>query len=115
MDDVARETLDEIVLHARRAVDLRTRLGAPIKTEDWQSLYLASHLILIIGELSMRLRDHHADTLNDIKLPWFQIIATRHIVAHNYEAIDPMRIDHILTDKLPELIRTIDIFLDDLS
>ncbi len=58
--------------------------------------------IEIIGEAARRLsrdfRDQHP------QIPWRIIMATRHILAHDYDAVDNDTVWRILTDHLPPLI-----------
>jgi uncharacterized protein with HEPN domain len=59
--------------------------------------------IEIIGEAARRLppefRDQHPE------IPWRVIMATRHILAHDYDAVDNDIVWRILTDHLPPLIQ----------
>ena len=112
MDEAVRENLEEILLHARRAVGLRGQRDAALSADDWESLYLCNYLIQIIGERAMRLRKAAPEVLEAIDQPWFKIIAVRHIIAHNYEGVDASRIDTIITDELPGLIEAVGTYLE---
>ena len=58
-------------------------------------------LISVVGEaayqLSRELRAAHPE------VPWRQIIATRHIIVHDYDEVDEDRIWDIIVNFLPQL------------
>jgi uncharacterized protein with HEPN domain len=59
--------------------------------------------IEIIGEAARRLSDDFRNQHPEI--PWRVIMATRHILAHDYDAVDNDIVWRILTDHLPPLIK----------
>ena len=59
--------------------------------------------IEIIGEAARRMTDEFRAAHPEI--PWRVIMATRHILAHDYDEVDNDIVWRILTDHLPVLIR----------
>ena len=74
--------------------------------EDYEQEELLRHAvernIEIIGEAARRLppafRDGHPE------IPWRAIMATRHILAHEYDAVDNDIVWRIATQHVPELL-----------
>lgn len=60
----------------------------------------------ILGEaahqVSSGFRDAHAE------IPWRGIVGQRHVLAHEYGEINPERIWRVVTERLPELIRSLE-------
>jgi uncharacterized protein with HEPN domain len=57
----------------------------------------------VIGEAARRLSQEFRDAHPEI--PWRVIMATRHILAHDYDEVDNDIMWRILTDHLPPLIQ----------
>lgn len=66
-------------------------------------------LIEIVGEAANRVTREFRESHEAV--PWAKIIGQRHILAHEYEEIDPKRLYYVVRDDLPTLI----IFLDSLG
>ena len=75
--------------------------------EDYEREELVRHAvernIEIIGEAARRLTDEFRRAHPDI--PWRAIMATRHILAHEYDEVDNDIVWRIITDHIPVLPR----------
>ena len=59
----------------------------------------------IIGEAARRLSASFRDTTSAV--PWRRIMATRHILAHDYDAVNDETVWRIATVHVPELVQNI--------
>jgi uncharacterized protein with HEPN domain len=59
--------------------------------------------IEIIGEAARGLSDRFRDAHPEI--PWKKIIATRNIVAHDYDSVNRVTVWRIATTHIPDLVR----------
>ena len=85
----------------QRILDEYTKLGPEKLPENDLRYDGLVRLISIIGEaayqLTRELRAAHPE------VPWRQIIATRHIIVHDYAEVDEDRIWDIIINFLPKL------------
>ena len=90
-----------------RAAEALQRHVAGKSRDDYEREEMLRHAvertIEITGEAARRLtaefRDQHPH------VPWRAIMATRHILAHEYDEVDNDIVWRIATDHIPELIR----------
>lgn len=66
-------------------------------------------MIMIIGEAASKLSKDFR--LQNPGVPWAAIIATRHIVVHDYGRVDDEKIWRVATMHVPTLVATIDSLL----
>ncbi|MGB7159142.1 MAG: HepT-like ribonuclease domain-containing protein [Tepidisphaeraceae bacterium] len=81
--------------------------------DDYEKQKLLRHAvernIEIIGEAARRLPAEFREQHPEIR--WRVIMATRHILAHDYDAVDNDIVWRILTDHLPPLITQLRVLL----
>jgi uncharacterized protein with HEPN domain len=74
--------------------------------EDYERNQLLRHAversIEIIGEAARRLSKEFRD--RNPQIPWQAVMATRHILAHDYDEVDNDIVWRIITDHIPPLI-----------
>lgn len=100
------------MLQAARAA---LRYTAGKTREEYEQQDLVRHAVErnleIIGEAARRLstnfRDEHA------QIPWRAIMATRHILAHEYDEVDNDIVWRIVNDHIPELVRQLGTLVGD--
>lgn len=63
----------------------------------------------VIGEAANRLSDAFRQAHPEV--PWRAIIAQRHMLAHQYDAIRPERLYQVAIRHIPELIEQIEVLL----
>jgi len=59
--------------------------------------------LMVIGEAAYHLRHDYGFDEKYPEIPWHNIIALRHILAHDYQIIDMERIWGVVQKRLPEL------------
>lgn len=95
---------------ARRAAGYVAGMTKEQYADDEKTCDATERAIEIIGEAARRVSDGARAHLPDV--PWGAIVATRHILAHEYGEIDHDRIPRIATLHAPELIEMLRPFLD---
>jgi uncharacterized protein with HEPN domain len=90
-----------------QAAEATLRHVAGKSRDDYEREEMLRHAversIEIIGEAARRLardfRERHP------QIPWRAVMATRHILAHDYDEVDNDIVWRIVTDHVPELIK----------
>lgn len=88
--------------YAQEAVDLAARSTLEQYESNRQMQLAVERIIEIIGEAARRVS--HEYQLQHPEIPWRQIVAQRHVLAHEYGEIQADRIWLIVTLRLPDLI-----------
>ncbi len=104
------------LLHMRDAADRILleygKLNGEQLADDDLRYFGLLRLMEIIGEaaykLTRELRAAHPE------VPWRQIIATRHIVVHEYDDVDERRIWDVIVNHLPALRQQLQTIIDTL-
>jgi uncharacterized protein with HEPN domain len=90
-----------------QAAETVLRYVAGKSREDYERGEMLRHAvernIEVIGEGARRLTDAFRD--QHPQVPWRAIMATRHILAHEYDEIDNDIVWRIISEHVPELIR----------
>lgn len=101
--------LADMLEHARLALDL----GGSRTIEDFDSdrhmRAGVERYVEIIGEAASHVGEPVRASFPDI--PWAQIIATRHIIAHGYDVVRSDILWEIVHEHLPALIAAIEPYL----
>ena len=71
--------------------------------------YTTLYALLIVGEAANKVSPETRALLPQV--PWAQIVATRHFVAHGYDRVDPEVILGIAQDDLPPLMAALSALL----
>lgn len=88
--------------HARRAIRLAVGVDRDRFDED-ETLRLAlTHLVQIVGEAARKVSAESRALHPDI--PWKHIIGMRHILVHEYDAVEEPKVWETVDDDLPHLV-----------
>jgi uncharacterized protein with HEPN domain len=110
------DTRDAALLHdmresAQRALDYASGRARSDLDSDPQFSDAVQRRIEIVGEAARGLTEAFRDGHPEI--PWRAIMATRHILAHDYDEVNLDIIWRILQDHIPPLLQQIDALLAD--
>jgi uncharacterized protein with HEPN domain len=95
---------------ARQAVEFTTGIGKEEYLGDLKTRYATERVIEIIGEAARKVSNGTRALAPELE--WGAIVATRHILAHDYDEVSHDHIWRIATTHAPELIRRIQPILD---
>ena len=98
--------LSDMLERARLAVEAAKSFGLKDLTRKSGESAMLERWIEIIGEAARRVSAEFK--MLHPEIPWQKIIATRNVVAHDYESIRYEVIWRIATIHLPELIRQLE-------
>ena len=103
-----RERSAAVAIHDMlQAAETALRYTTGKSREDYEREDLLRHAVErnleIIGEAARRLPKEFCDQYPEV--PWRAIMATRHILAHDYDEVDNDIVWRIITDHVPELVR----------
>lgn len=105
-----RRLLRDMLENAAIARDTTDGVDIRLFDETPSLKYTALYALLIVGEAANKISPEVRAQLPDV--PWADIIATRHFVAHGYDRVDPAVVIGIAQDDLPALIDALRRFLD---
>jgi len=91
---------------ARTIHHLTTGFGGSEYMQDRKLQLAVERLLEIIGEAARRVSEAFRQTHPQI--PWRGIIALRNVLAHEYGEIEHERIWSVVTERIPELITSIE-------
>ncbi len=95
--------------HSNEAISfVRGKSQAEMSAES-MLFHAATHCVQIVGEAAFRLSRETRDRLPGV--PWQKIIASRHIIVHEYYRIDPARIWVTCTEHLPVLVNQLELHM----
>ena len=100
-----RRLLRDIVENADIAIGGTLGVDADIFDRTPALKYMTLYALQIVGEAASKLSVETKAKLSGI--PWDEIVATRHIIAHGYDKVDPETIMAIAQDDLDPLIDAI--------
>lgn len=100
-----RKLLRDILENAGVAARGVLGLSAANVAADPSLLYKSLYALLIVGEAAGKLSAEAKASMPHV--PWEEIVATRHFVAHGYDKVEPRTIISIAEDDLPPLIDAI--------
>ena len=100
-----RRLLRDIVENARIAENSSGGVSPELFDETPALKYTTLYALQIVGEAAGKLSDETKAKLPTI--PWEEIVATRHVIVHGYDKVDPTTIISIAQDDLPPLIDAI--------
>jgi len=95
--------------HARLAIDLGSSRSVEHFDSDRHMRAGIERYIEIIGEAANHVGEPTREDFPAI--PWEQIIATRHIIAHGYDVVRPDILWEIVHDHLPTMLTVIESYL----
>lgn len=78
------------------------REGVAAVTDDLRLRLALERALYLVGEAANALPE---EVRAGIDQPWADVIGLRHVLAHRYEALDPLRLVLIATQDLPPLVR----------
>jgi uncharacterized protein with HEPN domain len=105
MNERDRQALDDIVEFAERAARLVGHHPFESFVADEAVLYAVRYCILVIGETANDLSSEAKAEVPGI--PWPEIIAMRHRLAHNYRAITDRIVYDTVAEDIPLLLEAI--------
>ncbi len=95
--------LHDLVVHSERVSAIYTRCGDPESfLRDQNAMDAVLWNFVVIGEVCGRLGDafHRAHPT----IPWREVIAQRHVIAHGYDVLDWNRLALVIERDIPTLI-----------
>jgi uncharacterized protein with HEPN domain len=102
MNERDRQTLQDMLLFAERAVRITGARTYESFVAEEAVLYSVRYCVQAVGGMAAELSD---DAIAQISaVPWRQIIAMRHRLAHNYRAISDVVVFNTVVEDLPLLI-----------
>jgi uncharacterized protein with HEPN domain len=101
--------LHDMLNAARRVTTYATGPSRQDLDTDLMFADAVERRIEIIGEAARGLSDAYRDSHPEI--PWRPIMATRHILAHDYDEVNHDTIWRIIQDHIPPLIRQLEAVL----
>lgn len=96
------ETIANLADAKAAALEIQEIGGGTLQTSRIQALAI-ERLFEILGESLSRVREIEPEVLALIT-DAHAIIGLRNVIAHGYDAIDPIRIQSTITDRIPMLI-----------
>lgn len=97
----ARILLEDMREHARWAQIHMAGMDFDLFVQTPLVHHAVVRCVEVIGEAARFVPDDIRDLASEI--PWSQIVATRHILAHHYAAVDLELVWRVVNDRLPEL------------
>ncbi len=102
MNERDRETLEDILQFAERAIRITGGRAFERFAAEEAVLYSVRYCVQAVGGLAAELS---AEAKGHIPaVPWHQIIAMRHRLAHNYRAVADLIVYNTVAEDLPALI-----------
>ena len=105
MNERDKETLEEMLLHARQAVDWARAQGTAWTT-DAKTVAAVALAVGQIGEGARRVSKELREAAVDV--PWSKVVGTRNRIYHDYLHIDLNVLASIVDEDLPGLIREVE-------
>lgn len=99
-DDAA--YLHDMLSYARRLVAMTSGVSVGEFTANVVLRFAVERVIEIIGESARHVSDEFQRAHPEV--PWQKIVAQRHVLAHEYGAIDAEKIWRVATIHVPELV-----------
>ncbi len=106
MDDLDREWLTDMLLHARATVSILGNLDAAQLDENETKLLAVSHAVLIVGEAANRVSSQGKAEFSEI--PWSKIIGRRNRLVHGYRARSTPVLVETVHRHLPPLMAVLE-------
>lgn len=100
-----RRLLRDIVENASIATSSSSGVEAELFDKTPALKYTTLYALQIVGEAAGKLSDEIKAKLPHI--PWDEIVATRHVIVHGYDKVNPRAIIAIAQDDLPPLVDAI--------
>ena len=97
-----RVSINDMLDHAREAVDLLGDIGREELREDRVLQLALTRLIEIVGEAANRVTPEARQ--RDSRIPWLAIVRMRNRLIHGYDVIDYDLLWNTITQDLPPLI-----------
>jgi len=91
---------------ARTVREFTTGVGLDRYIQDRKLQLAVERLLEIIGEAARRVSEAYRQAHPEI--PWVGIVAQRHVLAHEYGEIKQERMWTVATQRIPELISSIE-------
>lgn len=105
MNERDRETLEDIVQFAERAIRITGERSFEHFVAEEAVLYSVRYCVQAVGGLAAELSSEARGHIPSV--PWEQIIAMRHRLAHNYRAVADLIVYNTVAEDLPSLISAI--------
>jgi uncharacterized protein with HEPN domain len=102
LDETELKLLWDMLNAAERGVSHVAGMAKPVYMRDRKTQDAVERTFGIVGEAARRVSDHARRQVSGVQ--WGAIVATRHILAHEYGEVDQEEIWRIATVHLPELI-----------
>lgn len=113
MSDRDREVIQKMMRYCNDINLLMKRYNSDFETykTDISFQYSCNMCIIQIGELVSRLSENFLESHSQI--PWSAIKGMRNLHAHDYERVDLGIVWNTLTEDIPDLLKKLDIILNE--
>jgi uncharacterized protein with HEPN domain len=106
-----RRRLDDMVVHARHAIDLLADRSGVDLGGDLRTRFAVIHCVEIVGEAAAQVSGPGRQAVEG--LPWARIVGMRNTLIHGYPDVDLDRVVNVVRNDLPALVAAIHTALED--
>jgi len=103
----------DILTYAKFSLSFVDNMDYKSFVNDTKSVFAVIRTLEVIGESSNRVS--HEIKSKYPALPWHKMRGMRNRIVHNYDNIDYMIIWNVIENEIPELIKQIELIIDEIE